>query len=642
MTRAGPPLPSSPMPDPAPATTDPMGVLRDRFRAAIAAAFPEAGPDTDPLISPSKQPQSGDFQCNAAMSLAKRVGRPPRDVAAAIVAKLDVGEIAEPVTESSIAGPGFINIRLRGDALAALLAGLDTGHMGLEPARDRQTVVVDLCGVNIAKEMHVGHLRATVIGDTLARAFERLGHRVIRQNHVGDWGLPIAMVTAKLQREAAAGRVDLARVTLDQLTVLYRAAQAECAADRRGLDAVRRFGLGPKAAAELEEQVAGADEAMARAKQTLLKLQAHDPPTARVWKTIYDVTMNECLAVCRRLSTRITAADSAGESSYAEELAPLVDDLVRRGIAHESDGALVVRLDDLGIDIPCIVRKSDGGFVYATTDIAAVRRRVQKLGADRVVYAVGAPQMLHLKQIFAAATKAGYATRPGAASPARLEHAASGSVLGEDGRMFKTRSGDNVRLTDLLEEAVQRAERAVEQNAAAREGPAAKQDLSPPERRAVAEAVGIAAIKYADLAGDRIKDYVFSFDRMLAFEGNTGPYLLYAVARVRSIFRKAEGAGVAFDPSAPLAIAEPAEKQLALALLRYPAAVRSVAESLEPHRICQFAYDLAVAFSAFYDACPVLKAEGAVRASRLRLCDLTARVLEDALGVLGIPTLQRM
>ncbi len=640
MTRTGPPLPSSPMPDPA--NTDPMGVLRDRFRAAIAAAFPEAGPDADPLISPSKQPQAGDFQCNAAMSLAKRVGRPPRDVAAAIVAKLDVGEIAEPVTESSIAGPGFINIRLRGDALASLLAGLDTRHLGLKPARDRQTVLVDLCGVNIAKEMHVGHLRATVIGDTLARVFERLGHTVIRQNHVGDWGLPIAMVTAKLQREATAGRVDLARVTLEQLTVLYRAAQAECAADRRGLDAVRRFGLGPKAAAELEEQVAGADEAMARAKQTLLKLQAHDPPTVAVWKTIYDVTMNECLAVCRRLSTRITAADSAGESSYAEELAPLVDDLVRRGIAHESDGALVVRLDDLGIDVPCIVRKSDGGFVYATTDIAAVRRRVQKLGADRVVYAVGSPQMLHLKQIFAAATKAGYATRPGATSPARLEHAAFGSVLGEDGRMFKTRSGDNVRLTDLLEEAIQRAERAVEQNAAAREGPAAKQELSPPERRAVAEAVGIAAIKYADLCGDRIKDYVFSFDRMLAFEGNTGPYLLYAVARVRSIFRKAVGAGVTFDPSAPLAIAEPAEKQLALALLRYPAAVRSVAESLEPHRVCQFAYDLAVAFSAFYDACPVLKAEGAVRASRLRLCDLTARALEDALGVLGIPTLQRM
>jgi arginyl-tRNA synthetase len=618
-----------------------MAVLAARFSAAITAAFPDAGPDADALISPSKQPQFGDFQSNAAMPLAKRLGKPPRDVAAAIVARLDLGDLAEPVTAASIAGPGFINLRLRGAALADLLTALDTAGLGIDRPDRPQTVVVDLCGVNIAKEMHVGHLRATVIGDALARVFERLGHKVLRQNHVGDWGLPIAMVTAKLDRETKAGRIDAARITLDQLTMLYREAQAECAADRRGLEVVRRFGLGPKAAAELEEQVAGAEEAMARARQTLLKLQAHDPATVAVWKRIYDVTMTECLAVCRRLHTRITGEHSAGESTYADELAPMVEDLVRRGVAVESDGALVVRLDDLGIDVPCIVRKSDGGFVYATTDIAGVRRRVQKFGADRVVYAVGAPQILHLKQVFAAATRAGYATPPSAKDPSRLEHAAFGSVLGEDGRMFKTRSGGIVKLSALLEEAVERAERAVVQNAEG-EGPSRRSELPPAERRAIAEAVGIAAIKYADLASDRIKDYVFSFDRMLAFEGNTGPYLLYAVARVRSIFRRAEEAGVQYRPEAPLAITEPAEKQLALALLRYPGAVRSVADSLEPHRIAQCAYDLAVAFSAFYDACPVLKVEGPTRASRLRLCDLTARVLEDALSTLGIPALDRM
>lgn len=610
---------------------DPVALLTDRFRAAIAAAFPEAA-DADPLISPSRQAEFGDFQSNAAMALGKRVGKPPREAAAAIVGKLDLGDLAEPVTARSIAGPGFINITLRGETLSRLLAAIDTPSLGLDPSAG--TVVVDLCGVNIAKEMHVGHLRATVIGDALARAFERLGRGVIRQNHVGDWGLPIAMVTAKLDAETRAGRVSADRITLADLTRLYRAAQAECDADRRGLDAVRRFGLGPKAEAELGEQVAGADEATRRAKQVLLKLQAQDPATVAVWRRIYDVTMNECLAVCARLRTKITAAASAGESSYAAELASMVDDLVARGVAVESEGALIIPLDEAGIDVPCIIRKGDGGFVYATTDIAGVRRRVQKLGADHVVYAVGAPQILHFRQVFAAATKAGYATPPGAPAPARLEHAAFGSVLGEDGRMFKTRTGDNVRLIDLIDEAIERAARVV-----AEKNPA----LDESERRAVAEAVAVAAIKYADLSTDRIKDYVFSLDRMLAFEGNTGPYLLYALTRARSIFRKARDAGVQPDARAALILAEPSEKQLALALLRYPGAVRAVADALEPHRLCQFLYDLATAFSRFYDTCRVVDAaDGPTRASRLRLCDLTARVLADGLDVLGLPAPERM
>lgn len=623
------------MPDPAPRNFDPVQVLAERFVAAIARAFPDLEGAADPHITGTKNPALGDFQSNAAMALAKRLGMKPRDVAAAIIARLEIADLAEAPSEQSIAGPGFINVRLHSGTLAGLLGALDSPGLGIEPARPASTVVVDLCGVNIAKEMHVGHLRATVIGDALARTFERLGHAVIRQNHVGDWGLPIAMVTAKLAGETAAGRIDANALDLAALTRLYRLAQAECARDLKGLEAVRRHGLGPKAEAELQAQVSGAEEAMARAKATLLRLQNHDPQTVAVWKRIYDVTMRECLATCRRLHTRITAEDSAGESSYAEELAGLVDDLARRGIAEESDGALVVRLEEAGIDVPCIVRKSDGGYVYATTDLAAVRRRVQTLGADRVVYAVGAPQLLHLRQVFAAAIRAGYAARPGANGPARLEHAAFGSVLGEDGRMLKTRSGENVRLGDLLDEAVQRAERVV-----AEKNPSLDAD----ERRRIAEAVAVAAIKYADLSSDRIKDYVFSFDRMLSFEGNTGPYLLYALVRIRSIFRKAAERGVASGwEESPLAVEHAAEKTLALALLRYPGVVRAVGETLEPHRLCQYLYELAGAFSGFFDACPVIQAEDErQRGSRLRLCDLTARVLGDGLGVLGIPALERM
>ncbi|MBL9031241.1 MAG: arginine--tRNA ligase [Phycisphaerae bacterium] len=623
---------------PEPASFDPVAVLAERFRAAIARAFPEAA-DADPMITASRQANLGDFQSNAAMPLAKRLGKKPREIAEAIVRNADLGDVAEPLTKDSIAGPGFINLRLRADTLGALLSRLDSPDLGLPPVEHPQTVVVDLMGVNLAKQMHVGHLRSPIIGDALARTLERLGHRVIRQNHVGDWGLPIAMVTARLRRLAAAGTIDLSRITLDDLDRAYAAAQAECKRDLEGLAAARRFGQGPKALAELEEQVMGAEAAFAEARQTLVKLQAHDPETFAVWQRIADVTMQVCLATCERLHVNVTAEHSAGESSYAAELAPMVADLVSRGIAEESEGALVVRLEDPaygGIKEPCIVRKTDGGFLYATTDVAAIRRRVQKLGADRLIYVIDARQNLHLRQVYGASLRAGYAINPRSGKPAEFQHAAFGMILGDDGRPFKTRTGDNVKLADLLEETVERAERAVAQRAGEREIPAS-------ERRAIAEAVGIAAIKHADLCNDRIKDYVFSFDRMLAFEGNTGPYLLYALVRIRSIFRNADAASQAAAPAATLALREAGEKSLGLALLRYPAVVRSVGESLEPHRLVQYLFDLASAFSAFYDACPVLKAETeALRQSRLRLCHLTARVLADGLGILGIPTLERM
>ena len=629
------------MPAPGAGTSvaDPLQTLRDRFAAAVRAAFADLGApapaEIDPNLVPARDTRFGDYQCNAAMALAKQIGKPPREVAAAIARHADLAGVAEPLTDASIAGPGFINVRLAADALAAALDALDTPALGITPASPAQTIVVDLCGVNLAKQMHVGHLRSTVIGDALARAFERLGHRVLRQSHFGDWGLPIAMVTARIKRLSDAGTIDLRTITLDELDAHYKAAQRACERDSKALAACERYGLGPKATAECEAQVAGAEEEFLHARQTLVALQRHDPAVYAVWRRIADVTIGECMAICARLGANVDASMIAGESTYADELAPLVADIESRTIAEVSDGALIVRLDEYGVTEPMLVRKSDGGFLYATTDMAAVRRRVQRLGADRVIYAVDARQALHFRQVFAGARKAGYARRADG-TDASLQHAAFGTVLGDDGRPFKTRSGENVRLSDLLDEAIARAERAVAER---------DPDLSAAERRAIAEGVGIAAIKYTDLSTDRVKDYVFYFDRMLAFEGDTGPYLLYALVRTRSIFRKAaeRGADGAAAGRAALLIREPAEKALALTLLRYPSAVRGVAEALEPHRLCGYLHDLAGAFSAFFTACPVLHAPDAqTRDSRLRLCALTAAVLEDGLRTLGIPTVERM
>lgn len=608
---------------------DPVHILHQRFAAAISKAFPEHA-SADPLIAASKNPKFGEFQCNAAMALGKLVGKPPREVAQAIVVAMgdSLNDLAEPLTDGSIAGPGFINVTLKPAALATLLGKLDSPTLGIEPASQKQTVVVDLCGVNLAKHMHVGHIRAVFIGDAIARTFERLGHKVVRQNHVGDWGLPIAMVTAKLMQLEEQGR-DISTLKLDELEVLYKNSQKECDADERGLAMVKKYNLGPKAEAEIGTQVDEAREHLARAKSTLVKLQAHEPRTYAMWKRIADLTMEACLSTCKRMGATVLAEHSAGESNYAEELAPMVAELVKMGITEESNGALVIRVE--GLEEPCIIRKSDGGYLYATTDMAAIRRRVQKLGAGRVIYCVDARQSLHFKQVFGAAHRAGFDMAAGRTAPARLEHAAFGTILGTDGKPFKTRSGASVKLADLLDEAVSRAAKVVDEKSA---------ELPAEERARISEAVGIGAIKYADLSNDRIKDYVFDFDRMLAFEGNSGPYLLNAAVRIRSIFRKAGGAPSA---AAPIMIAAKEEKDLALALLRFPEATRTAAEALEPHRLCQYLYDLASTFSGFYTNCPVLAApDDATRASRLRLCAITQRVLEDGLRMLGIQPLERM
>jgi len=618
---------------------DPVAILSERFHAAMRDAFGEALPaGAEPMLAASRNPQFGDFQSNAAMPLAKALGAKPRDIADKIVANLRLDDLALPPT---IAGPGFINITLKPDALASALDALDSDDLGVAPPPPgtRETVVIDLCGVNLAKQMHVGHIRATVIGDALARLWERLGHRVFRQNHFGDWGLPIAMVTERVKRLADAGALDLASITLEGLEKHYRRAQAECDADERGLKAVEKFDLGPKSDAELRAQVEGAREATDRAKKALVALQSHDPAFVRIWEKISEITLEACFENCRRLHATVTAEATAGESTYASELAPLVEDLLARRVAEVDDGAVVVRLDEFGIKEPCLIRKRDGGFLYATTDMAGIRRRVQTLGAQRAVYAVDARQAFHFRQVFAAAKKAGYARLPDG-TDATLVHAMFGTILGEDNKPFKTRSGDNVRLKDLLDEAVARAERAV-----ADKNP----DLPLDERRAVAEAVGIGAIKYADLSSDRVKDYVFSFDRLLAFEGNTGPYLQYALVRIRSILRKADAEhgirAVALEGASrpPLFIEQPEEKTLALEILKYPGAVRGAADASEPHRLCTFLFDLATAFSGFFSACPVLGApDERMRLSRLRLCRLTGRILRDGLETIGLVPLERM
>lgn len=617
-----------------PAQLDPLSILSQRFKAAIAKAVPGVT-DADPLIAPCKQAGMGDFQSNAAMPLSKKAGKPPREVAREIIRHLDASDIAEPITDASIAGPGFINITLRADALASLLERMDNPSLGVAMIEPPQTVVVDLCGVNLAKQMHVGHLRAIIIGDSLARVFTRVGDTAIRQNHVGDWGLPIAMVIGALIRTHKDADPASYITDLDALEKAYKKAQKDCdTSTPAGL--VRLYGLGPKAEAEWEDELSQlelAQAALGEAKRTLVNLQSGSPREVKVWQRIQRITLDECLRVCKLLSANVLDEHTAGESSFRDELAPMVDDLVKRGIAEADGGALVIRVE--GISEPCLIRKSDGGYLYATTDIAAVRRRVQKLGADRVVYCVDARQALHFKQVFGAAIRAGYATKAGRTEPSSLEHAPFGMVLGDDGRPFKTRSGENVKLLDLVTEATQRAAAVVNERS---------KELPEAERAQIAAAVGVAALKYADLSNDRVKDYTFNYDRMLAFEGNTGPYLLYALVRTRSIFRKAAERGIdARFAGAPITLGAPQEKTLALTLLRYNAAVHNVVEALEPHRLCQYLYDLAGAFSSFFDACPVLTApDAASRASRLRLCDLTARVLKDGLETLGIPTVEKM
>lgn len=566
-------------------------LLAPRFEAAIVAAFGAELAGTDPVLRPS---QHADIQANAAMALGKGLGRNPREVASALLEHLEVDDLC---SEVSVSGLGFLNITLRAEVLAGLVAQLEGPRLGVAPAQPAKTVVVDYSGPNVAKEMHVGHLRSTIIGDALVRALEFVGHRVVRQNHLGDWGTNFGMLIEHLVDLGAQGSAEA--LSLGDLDRFYQEARATFDGD------------------------AGFAE---RSRARVVRFQSGDEESLRLWRLLTEESARHFEEVYRRLDITLTRADLAGESLYNDMLADVAAELEATGLAVVDDGALCVYPPGFtgrdGEPFPVIVRKRDGGFNYETTDLAAMRHRTGALGADWLLYVIGAPQAQRLAMLFAVARMAGWLRED-----ARADHVAFGSVLGADGKMFRTRAGGSVRLVDLLDEAVTRASAVV-----AEKNPS----LDESTRQDVAEAVGIGAVKYADLSNDRVKDYLFDFDRMLSFEGNTAPYLQYAHARVRSIFRRAEVNPHQLVPEL-LQVVEPAERALALQLTGFEPAVHATVSALQPHRLCTYLFDVAQAFTTFYEACPVLRAESTdAKFSRLVLCDRTARVLRTGLGLLGI------
>ena len=575
---------------------DPKSELSRRFRAAMAAAFGDELADTDPLIRPSS---FGDLQANVAMSLAKQLGRPPREVAAAIVERLDAGDLSERV---EVSGPGFVNVTLRSDWIAAQAEKLAADErLGIALADRPETVVVDYSAPNVAKEMHVGHLRSTVIGDALTRVLGFLGHRVIRQNHIGDWGAPFGMLIEHLIDIGAADAG--ADWSVGDLNLFYQQAR-------------EKFDSDPDFAE--------------RARRRVVALQSGEEATLALWRQLVDESMRHFRAIYERLVVLLTDDDIDAESRYNPVLPEVVAELEAKGLLEESRGALCVFPPGFtgrdGERLPLIVRNSLGGYNYVTTDLAAVRKRVREFGATRLVYVVGSPQALHFSMVFAASAMAGWLDEDH-----RAEHAQFGSVLGADGKMLRTRSGDPIKLIDLLDEADQRAAKIVEDRG----------ELDATTRSAVARAVAMGALKYFDLSFQRERDYVFDWDRMLSFDGNTGPYLQYAVTRIHSIFRRA-GVDPASAATARVVLAEPAERALALKLLGLGEVVAAVAETLEPHRLCTYLFELATAFTDFYEACPVLQADQPLRESRLALCSLVARSLTLGLDLLGIRVPERM
>jgi arginyl-tRNA synthetase len=577
---------------------DPQQILAHRVHDAIVALLGPEYRDADPLIRPSS---FADFQSNAALPLAKRVGRPPRELANQLAGHLDVAGIC---AEPEVSGPGFINLRLREDWIAAQAAGmLSDARLGLAEAAEPQTVTVDYSSPNIAKEMHVGHLRTTIVGDAIVRALEFAGHRVIRDNHVGDWGTPFGMLIEHLL-DVGEDSAQAGLLRTDPNT-FYQAA-------RRAFDADPAF-------AE-------------RARHRVVALQGGDPATMRLWQEIVDLSKDYLNRIYRRLHVTLTDDDIRGESFYQDMLAETATILKEKGLAVYDEGALCVFPPGFtgreGKPQPVIIVKKDGGYNYSATDLATIRYRADKLDCDRAVYVVGSDQALHFQMVFAVARQAGWI--PEGAS---FEHAQIGLVQSQDKGRLRTRAGDNPQLSDLLDEAVLRARGILDEvDAAAR--------FEPEELDRVAEAVGIGAVKYADLSTARDSAYVFDWDRMISFRGNTGPYLQYATARIRSIFRRAAGeAAEATD----VAITAAAERALALRLLGFGAVVTQVGQSTEPHRLCGYLFEVASLFTTFYEECPVLKADSpGLRASRLALCALTLRVLTAGLGLLGVPVPERM
>ncbi|QNK79736.1 arginine--tRNA ligase [Nakamurella sp. PAMC28650] len=579
-------------------TTDPKSTLSARVQEAIEVAFGAEYAGTDAVIRPS---QFADYQANAALPLAKRLGRKPREVAADIVAALQVDDLCAGL---EISGPGFINLTLRDEAIADRSNAQSADpRLGL-PVLTAQRIVVDYSAPNVAKEMHVGHLRTTVVGDALARTLEHLGHQVIRQNHIGDWGTPFGMLLEHLLDVGEHG--DDAGLLRSDPNSFYQSAR---------------------------NKFEGSTEFAGRARARVVALQAGEPNTLRLWQELIDLSKTYFNQIYTALDVTLTDDDLMGESRYNESLSALCDELEQKGLAVVSEGALCVFLEGFtgreGKPVPLIIRKSDGGYGYGTTDLATIRYRARQLHADRILYVIGAPQHLHLQMVFATARLAGWL--PEDVHPV---HVQIGNVLGQDGKILKTRSGAPIRLGVLLEEAVDRAAAVVEK---------IRPDLDDRTRADIARQVGIGAVKYADLSLAHDTEYTFDFDRMLALTGNTGPYLQYASARIRSILRKATDTSDQDAFPGTIEVGQPAERRLALELLGFGGVVAEVGDTLEPHRLCAYLFSLAQAFTGFYDACPVLKApDPAVRSSRLALCDLTLRVLVVGLGLLGVSAPEQM
>ncbi len=578
---------------------DLQGFLSEQFQSAIRKAYGEQHASIDPLVRPAGNAKFGDYQANVAMSLAKLVGAKPRDVAQKIVDALDHAAWAEKL---EIAGPGFVNIHLRADFLGQRVRAVASdARLGVPSAAKPGTVVVDYSAPNVAKEMHVGHLRSTIIGDSIARTLEFLGHRVVRQNHIGDWGTQFGMLIEFMLDE---GWDDPSKQSIRDLNALYQSAKKKFDADT---------------------------EFAERARKRVVMLQGGDEKTLGLWRTLIALSQEHFDAVYQRLGVKLTHDDVRGESFYNPRLADTVRELEAKGLTQVSDDALCVFPPGFkgkdGEPLPLIIRKGDGGYLYATTDLAAIRYRIDDVHADRVIYVTDARQKGHFAMVFAVAKMAGWLT-----DAVRVEHVPFGMVLGDDNKPFKTRSGDTVRLVDLLHEAEERARAILAEK---------KSDLDEASQKQVASTIGIGAIKYADLSNDRVKDYVFAWERMLSFDGNTAPYLENAYVRIRAIFRRGNFAMPANDVA--VTVNESAERALALTLMQFPSAVNAVAESLEPHKLCTYLYDLASAFHQFYEKCSVKDApDAATRESRLVLSDLTARTLAQGLGLLGIATVERM
>ncbi len=573
-------------------------LLRDRLTAGFAAAAgePAAGGPVEPAI---RRSQHADFQADGSLALARRLGRNPRDIAAEVVGRTPLDDFCSKV---EVSGPGFINLTIRDEVLSRSCAEIARDdRLGVTTAEPVETIVVDYSAPNVVKEMHVGHLRSTVIGDAAVRLLEWLGHRIHRANHLGDWGTPFGMMIEHLLD--IGGSEAAKELSVGDLDTFYRAARAAFDAD---------------------------DDFADRSRRRVVALQSGDEGTLRLWRQLVDESEKHFVAIYDRLGVRLTTEDFVGESFYNGMLQSVVEELDRLGLLRDSQGAQCVFppgfTDRDGRPLPVIVRKRDGGFGYGATDLAAIRYRTQALGATRLLYVVGTPQRQHLQMVFEVARQAGWLE-----PPARAEHIGFGSVLGRNGKMLRSRAGAPVKLADLLDEAVARAAAVV-----AEKNP----NLDEQVRAQVAHGVGTGAVKYADLSTDRVRDYVFDYDRMLSFEGNTAPYLQYAHARVRSIFGRA---GV--EPSRDeqtLIVTEPAERALALALLGFEGTVTEVARSMEFHRFASYLHGLASAFTTFYEQCPVVRADEPVRSSRLLLCDLTGRTLALGLGLLGIEAPDQM